>query len=93
MKERLHILVSGDVQGVFFRANAQNEARRLGLTGWVRNLEDGRVEAVAEGERNALEKFLEWCGRGPAGASVSGIESEWLAYQGEFRDFSIRYGR
>jgi len=89
--ERLHILVSGDVQGVFFRAGAQSEARKLGLAGWVRNSQDGAVEVMAEGERPALEKLLEWCSHGPAGASVSKIEHEWLKAEGEYTDFRVRY--
>ena len=86
-----HIIVSGDVQGVFFRANTVTEATMLGLKGWVRNLPDGSVEVLAEGTRSALEKLLEWCSRGPAGASVSGLKSEWLAASGKFADFSVRY--
>ena len=89
---RLHILVSGDVQGVFFRAGTQGEARKLGVVGWVRNVPAGDgVEVMAEGERSALEKLLEWCSHGPAGASVSKTEHEWLDSTGEFRDFRVRY--
>jgi acylphosphatase len=91
MDERLHVLISGDVQGVFFRAGAQDEARRLGLAGWVRNVPDGSVEMVAEGGRDALERLLGWCGHGPAGAAVSDVKSMWLAATGEFADFRIRY--
>lgn len=89
--QRLHILVFGDVQGVFFRAGAQSEARKLGLKGWVRNNDDGSVEAVAEGERTQLEKLLEWCSHGPAGASVSNVEHRWGDASGEFPDFGVRY--
>jgi len=88
---RLHITVSGDVQGVFFRAGTQSEARKLGLVGWVRNVPGGAVEVVAEGERPALEKFLEWCSHGPAGASVAKTKHEWLEAKGEFGDFRIKY--
>jgi acylphosphatase len=91
MDERLHVLIFGDVQGVFFRAGAQDEARRLGLAGWVRNVPDGSVEIVAEGGRDALERLLGWCGHGPAGAAVSDVKSTWLAATGEFADFRIRY--
>jgi acylphosphatase len=91
MNHRLHILVFGDVQGVFFRAGAQAEARKLGLAGWVRNVPDGSVEIVAEGGRDALEHLLEWCGHGPAGAAVSDVKSMWLAAAGEYADFRIRY--
>jgi acylphosphatase len=89
--ERVHILVFGDVQGVFFRAGTISEARRLGLTGWVRNLPDGSVEVVAEGGHGALEALLDWCSHGPAGASVSGVKSEWLLASGLYGDFSVRY--
>jgi len=91
MMERLHIIIIGDVQGVFFRAGAQSEARKLGITGWARNLPDGSVEVTAEGAHESLEKLLVWCGHGPAGASVSEIKSEWLAATGEFADFRIKY--
>jgi len=91
MDQRLRILIFGDVQGVFFRAGAQSEARRLGLKGWVRNLPGGSVEVLAEGSRESLEMLLEWCSRGPAGAGVSEIKSEWLPATGEFNDFRITY--
>jgi acylphosphatase len=91
MDMRIRILVFGDVQGVFFRAGAQDEARRLGLRGHVRNMPDGSVEVVAEGGRGALERLLRWCSHGPAGASVSEIKNEWLQATGEFADFRIKY--
>ncbi len=89
MLSRIHILIFGDVQGVFFRAGVQGEARKLGLMGWARNKPDGSVEVVAEGEPQALEKLLRWCRHGPAGASVSSCESEYLAGTGEFERFEI----
>lgn len=88
---RLRIIIYGNVQGVFFRAGVQSEARRLGLRGWVRNLPDGSVEAVAEGERKALEKLLEWCGHGPDGASVSEVRIRWEAASGKLAGFRITY--
>ena len=91
MDSAIHMLISGGVQGVFFRANTVSEARRLGLRGWVRNLPGGQVEVMAEGLRDALEKLLEWCSHGPAGATVSGVKSEWLDATGSFADFSVRY--
>jgi acylphosphatase len=91
MSERLHILIFGGVQGVFFRTGAQSEAKRLGITGWVHNLPDGSVEVMAEGGREPLESLLEWCGHGPAGAAVSEIKSEWLAASGKFNDFRVKY--
>ena len=91
MEERLHLIVSGDVQGVFFRAGAQSEAKSLGLNGWVCNRGDGSVEMMAEGERRALETLREWCSHGPAGASVSEVKEEWMESKKEFKDFRIRY--
>ena len=92
MKVRAHILISGRVQGVLFRSEAQDEARRQGLTGWVRNLPDGRVEAVFEGEKDKVDVLIEFCRRGPPGAKVTRVEVTWGAYTGEFQDFRIRYG-
>ncbi|MFQ5906932.1 MAG: acylphosphatase [bacterium] len=88
---RLHVFISGRVQGVFFRANTQSMARRLNLTGWVRNLGDGRVEAVFEGSRDDAEGMLSWCHKGPPGAVVNRVEEVWEQPTGEFGDFSIRY--
>lgn len=87
----IHIRVLGDVQGVFFRSGTQSEAQKLGLKGWVRNVEDGSVEITAEGDRVQLGIFLEWCSHGPAGASVSDVQYEWLDIQTGFPDFRIRY--
>ncbi|MBI4618304.1 MAG: acylphosphatase [Planctomycetes bacterium] len=88
---RAHIVVSGRVQGVFYRYSAVEEATRLGLSGWVKNLRDGRVEAVAEGERDAVERFVEWCRRGPPSAHVEKLDVDWEAPTGEFRGFETRY--
>jgi len=92
LKVRAHIHVSGQVQGVFFRSETQDEAVRCGLTGWVRNLPDGRVEAVFEGEKDGVDRLIEFCRRGPPGARVTRVEVVWENYKGEFRDFRIRYG-
>jgi acylphosphatase len=88
---RAHIIVSGLVQGVFYRATMQEVARSLGVTGWVRNLPDGRVEAVAEGDEEAVKKLIEWAWRGPRLARVENVEVKWEDYKGEFRDFYIRW--
>jgi len=92
LKARAHVYVSGQVQGVFFRSETKDEALRNGLTGWVRNLLDGRVEAVFEGEKDRVDKLIEFCRRGPPGARVTNVEVAWENYTGEFRDFRIRYG-
>lgn len=90
-KVRAHIFVSGIVQGVFFRATMREIARRHGVTGWVRNLPDGRVEAVLEGPEDAVKKVIEWAHRGPPLARVEDVEVRWEEYKGEFKDFSIRW--
>jgi len=92
LKVRAHVLVSGRVQGVFFRSETQDEAIRQGVTGWVRNLSDGRVEAVFEGEKERVDKLIEFCKKGPPGARVKNVNVTWKDYTGEFKSFSIRYG-
>jgi len=86
------VVVSGRVQGVFFRSDTQDEALRHGLTGWVRNLPDGRVEAVFEGEKDKVDRLIEFCRRGPPGARVTRVEVTWENYTGEFKSFNIGYG-
>ncbi len=88
---KVHGWVSGHVQGVFFRYFTQETANRYGLTGWVRNLPDGRVEFIAEGVKGLLDDFLKDINRGPAGSSVSGVEVVWDKFSGEFKDFKIGY--
>ncbi len=90
MTKRVHVLVSGRVQGVFFRAHTQEKARSLGLSGWVRNLPDGRVEIVAEGEEGKIDDFLSWVRVGPSAARVEGVQEDWSTPQGE-QGFRIRY--
>jgi acylphosphatase len=80
-------LVAGRVQGVYFRASTRNEAQRLGLTGYAKNLMDGRVEVVACGDKEAVETLREWLRKGPPNAWVSGIACEFIDYQ-EFANFS-----
>ncbi|MBL8603039.1 MAG: acylphosphatase [Myxococcales bacterium] len=79
----------GRVQGVFFRATTQREARRLALTGWVRNRPDGSVEVVAEGDDDTLRDFVGWVQRGPSSARVDRVETRWRSYTGDFTDFRI----
>ena len=90
-KKRWHFWVSGKVQGVFYRAHTQAKARELGLTGWVRNLPDGRVEILAEGEEEKLKALKEWCHEGPPLAVVTDVEVVEEAYRGDLEDFQIRY--
>jgi len=92
LKVRAHVYVSGQVQGVFFRSQTQDEAERHGVTGWVRNLPDGRVEAVFEGEKEAVDRLIEFCRHGPLGARVKNIDVVWENYTGEFKGFRIRFG-
>lgn len=87
---RLHLRVSGRVQGVFFRGACADEARALALTGWVRNLPDGRVEIVAEGRRTALKALAAWAHQGPPVARVIQVEEEWSEFQAGFNDFRVR---
>lgn len=88
---RLEVLVSGRVQGVWFRASTREEALRLGLRGWVRNLPDESVEAVFEGEEEQLRRMLAWCRGGPPGARVDRVEARWGPASGEFAGFSVRH--
>lgn len=87
---RLRIIVHGRVQGVFFRAGAVDEATRLRLTGIARNLADGSVELIAEGDRAALNAFLLWARCGPRRARVERVAIEWLAASGQFPAFTIK---
>ena len=88
--KQLVVVVRGRVQGVFFRAAVQREARRLGAVGWVRNRPDGAVEVAAEGDEDQLRELLAYCQRGPSAARVDGVETRWRSYTGEFADFRIK---
>ena len=85
--KRFHIFVSGRVQRVFFRANAVEVANKLGIKGWVRNMDDGRVEIVAEGKKEQLDDFAEWLKKGPLLAKVYDLTIEEEKPTGEFKDF------
>jgi acylphosphatase len=89
VKARVHAYVSGRVQGVFFRNSVADLAESVGVTGWVRNLSDGRVETLLEGERASVEKIVEFCRRGPPGAYVLDLQVRWEDWQGEFAGFKI----
>ncbi len=91
MKARAHVYISGRVQGVLFRAYTRDEARRLNLTGWVRNLADGRVEAVFEGDESALDAMISWCRKGSPYSKVEDVEVRQEEHTGEFSDFGVTY--
>ncbi len=90
-KIRAHVFVSGKVQGVFFRENIKKKAEKLAVLGWAKNLKDGRLEAVFEGDRQKVEKMVNWMKRGPIWAKVEGLDVIWEDYQDEFKGFEIRY--
>ena len=92
METRAHVLVSGRVQGVYYRSYTQDAARSLGITGWVRNTKGGLVEAVFEGEEEAVRSMVEWCWSGSPSSRVDNVELEWETPTGEFEDFSVTYG-
>lgn len=88
---RAHVIISGRVQGVYFRYATKEEASMRGVKGWVRNLRDGRVEAVFEGDKQKVDEVIDFCHYGPPPAKVSSVEVTWGDYTGDFKDFSIRY--
>jgi acylphosphatase len=90
-KVRVHLFIEGRVQGVWFRAFTRDLALGLDLKGWVRNLSDGRVEAVFEGRKEDVEKAISGCYKGPPGAYVTNIETEWEPFKDEFSRFEIKY--
>jgi len=89
---RARVIVTGRVQGVYYRAHARDKAVRLGVTGWIRNRPDGSVEAVLEGNEPAVRAMLEWCKEGSPRAVVTGTTVTWEPYTGEFDRFSVREG-
>jgi acylphosphatase len=88
---RAHLFIDGRVQGVFYRAFTRDIAHRLGLEGWAKNLRDGRVEAVFEGEKRAVEEAIRQCHAGPPGARVTTVDIQWDSYSGAEKGFSVRY--
>ena len=91
MKIRAHLFISGTVQGVFFRYATKHEAEHLGVQGWVRNLKNGGVEVVVEGEKQDVEQLAAWCHHGPPGARVMDVDCQWEKYAGDYSSFAIRY--
>ena len=90
---RARAIISGRVQGVFFRMETKRAADRFGVFGWVRNLKDGSVEAVFEGKRNRVEDVLNWCRQGPPHAAVTDVAVSWGEFAGEFSGFNISFER
>ncbi len=86
---RAHVFVTGKVQGVYFRQNTMRTAKHHGATGWVRNLDDGRVEAVIEGEEDSVRKVVDWCHQGPPASKVDAVDVRYEDYTGGFSDFTI----
>lgn len=91
MKKRVHVWISGRVQGVFFRAFTQDTAIQTGVTGWARNLSDGRVEAVFEGDAENVEKMLQWCHRGSPMSRVDSVDVREEQYSGDLKSFQITH--
>jgi len=88
---RVHLFISGRVQGVFYRLTMRQKARTLGVKGFCKNLSDGRVEAIIEGEEEKVNKLIVWAKRGPFFAKVDQVEIKEENYIGEFKDFKIIY--
>ena len=90
-KVKARVVIEGMVQGVFFRHHTQEMAFRLGVKGWVKNRRDGCVEAVFEGDREKVDRIIQWCHRGPSEARVKNVSVTWENYSGEFEDFYVTY--
>lgn len=89
--KRVHLVIHGNVQGVFFRAYLRDRAEQYHLTGWVKNNFDGTVEVVLTGEESALKEVVHWCHTGPSDAEVKKVDVTWEKHKGEFKEFEIRY--
>ena len=90
-KVRAHILVTGKVQGVYYRQNTMETAKAHGVAGWVRNLPDGRVEAVLEGDESGVKNVIEWCKVGPPKAQVEKVDTKFESYTGKVSEFTVIY--
>jgi acylphosphatase len=88
--QRVHLIIKGRVQGVFFRGSIRQIATRLGINGIAINLSNGNVEVIAEGEKNKLEELIEFCRKGPEGAKVEDIETRYEKAKKEFNEFYVR---
>ena len=87
---QVHLIISGKVQGVFYRASCEEVAQSLGLKGWVCNLPTGQVEVLAQGEKEKVEKLITWCKKGPLDAKVNDVKVEWEDIKEKFSGFSIK---
>ncbi len=90
-KARAKAIISGRVQGVFFRASTQDAARGIGVSGWVRNLPNGKVEALFEGEREKVDLVIDWCRKGPEFSRVDNVDISFEAFKGDIHGFEIIY--
>jgi len=90
-KTRAHIFISGFVQGVGFRFFTILQARKFGVSGFVKNLRDGRVEVVTEGESKDVKALIRCLREGPPGANVTGVDVDWEKYEGDFSDFAVEF--
>jgi acylphosphatase len=88
--ERAHVLVSGRVQGVFFRDSTRQKAEELGLAGWVKNVPDGQVEALFEGPSDRVREMIRWCEEGPQRASVENVDTDFASASGDLEGFEVR---
>jgi len=91
MRSKVHVIISGRVQGVWFRADTKDKAEQLGIGGWVRNTTDGKVEAVFEGDEENIKEMLDWCRHGPPSAKVENVKVKRQPASNDFDQFSIRY--
>jgi acylphosphatase len=89
-RERAHVYVAGQVQGVFFRDSTREKAEQLGLTGWVKNLPDGRVEALFEGPSEWIREMIRWCEKGPPHAEVENVDAQFEVSEGDLTSFEVR---
>ena len=88
---RAHVFISGIVQGVLFRQKTKQQAQSLEVTGWVRNLDDGRVEAVFEGKEDSVKALVDFCRKGPTGALITYVDVAFEQFSGEFKNFDVVY--
>ena len=90
MKKNVHVIVKGRVQGVWFRANTKQKAEQLGVSGWIRNTQDGCVEAIFEGEEKCVNEMIDWCNRGPPLAKVNNVEVKNQNPKNNYNGFLIK---